>query len=330
VGPPFFQKSGANVPGPCHLKPNIENIEQILATSAETMRGSADNACKEVHLERDVPLFLYKKIHVSTVQDFLTILQQIAPEHLAEEWDNVGLLVGDPRQRVQRVLLALDPTSALIEQAAAEQFDLVITHHPIIFRPLKTVRTDTPVGQFIAAAVRNRISVIACHTNLDVIQNGVSDHFAQALGLTETRPLVPSRGGCDLGYGIGRIGTLPEPVSALTFLDRIRQVCSLPWLLEAGTRPEQVKIIAVCGGSCSELTETAFHQGADVFVTAEVKHSVARWAADAGLWLLDAGHFATEQPAMLIFRDLLQHHIAAHFGNITVDVAVQHSPLHLV
>jgi dinuclear metal center YbgI/SA1388 family protein len=266
---------------------------------------------------------------VPTIRDFLTILQQIVPTGLAEEWDNVGLLVGDPNQPVQRVLLALDPTIALIEQAAAERYDLVVTHHPAIFRPLKTLRTDTPTGRFVALAARNQIGVIACHTNLDSIQSGVSDHLAQALGLVDTRPLVPSRGECALGCGLGRIGILPTPTDARAFLDRLRQACSPPWILEAGIRPERVETVAVCGGSCSDLTEAAFNMGAEVFVTAEVKHSVARWAADAGIWLLDAGHFATEQPAMPIFRDMLRQHIEARSWNIAVDLAIQQPPLHL-
>lgn len=265
-----------------------------------------------------------------TIQDFLTILQQVVPAGLAEEWDNVGLLVGDPNQRVRRVLLALDPTTALIDQAAAEQYDLVVTHHPVIFRPLKAVRTDTPTGRFIAMAASKQIGVIACHTNLDSVQSGVSDHLAQALGLVESRPLVPSRGECAVGCGLGRIGRLPQPIDAGAFLDRLRQVCSPSWILAAGVRPEQVTTVAVCGGSCSELAEAAFNMGAEVFVTAEVKHAVARWAADAGLWLLDAGHFATEQPAMLVFRDLLQRHIEARCWEITVDLAVQPPPLNLV
>ncbi|WP_310599511.1 Nif3-like dinuclear metal center hexameric protein [Desulfobulbus sp.] len=264
-----------------------------------------------------------------TIRDILTILQQIVPAGLAEEWDNVGLLVGDPNQPVQRVLLALDPTVALIEQAAAERYDLVVTHHPAIFRPLKALRTDTPTGRFVALAARNQIGVIACHTNLDSIQSGVSDHLAQALGLVDTRPLVPARGECALGCGLGRIGILPTPVDARAFLDRLRQACSPPWILEAGIRPERVTTVAVCGGSCSDLTEAAFNMGAEVFVTAEVKHSVARWAADAGIWLLDAGHFATEQPAMPIFRDMLRQHIEARSWDIAVDLAAQQPPLHL-
>lgn len=264
-----------------------------------------------------------------TVRDFLTILQHITPENLAEDWDNVGLLVGDPHQPVHRVLLALDPTCALIDQARAGRYDLVITHHPVIFRPLKAVRTDTPAGRFIAAATGSQISVIACHTNLDSMQSGVSDHLAHALGLADTRPLVPSRQDCDHGCGLGRIGTYPAPVTADTFLARIRQTCTPPWILEAGPRPAQVATVAVCGGSCSDLAETALNQGADVFVTAEVKHSIACWAADAGLWLLDAGHFATENPIMVLFRDMLRQQTAIRGWDLAIETAAQPPPLRL-
>lgn len=264
-----------------------------------------------------------------TVRDFLTILQQVTPESLAEDWDNVGLLVGDPLQSVHRVLLALDPTCSLIDRAAADQYDLVVTHHPVIFRPLKAVRTDTPSGRFIANATRHRISVIACHTNLDSIPGGVSDHLVQALGVVDSRPLVTSRKGCGLDCGLGRIGAYTAPVEAETFLARLRQACEPPWILEAGQRPEQVTTVAVCGGSCSDLAETALNQGADVFVTAEVKHSVACWAADAGFWLLDAGHFATEYPAIALFRDTLRQLAAERAWDLIIDTIVEQSPLKL-
>ena len=264
-----------------------------------------------------------------TVRDFLTILQHITPEYLAEEWDNVGLLVGDPQQPVHRILLALDPTCALIDQARNGQYDLIITHHPIIFRPLKAIRTDTPAGRFITTAACGHISVIACHTNLDSIQGGVSDHLAQALGLVDSKPLVPSRKGCDLDCGLGRLGIYPAPITADAFLARIRQTCAPPWILEAGPRPDRVATVAVCGGSCSDLAEIAFDLGADVFLTAEVKHSVACWAADAGLWLLDAGHFATESPAMVLFRDTLRQQATDREWNVVIDTATQLPPLRL-
>jgi dinuclear metal center YbgI/SA1388 family protein len=267
--------------------------------------------------------------HVPTVQDFLVTLQQITPEHLAEDWDNIGLLIGDPGQTVHHVLVALDPTNALIEQAHVSGYDLVITHHPVIFRPVKAIRTDTPLGHFIQVATRNNISVIACHTNLDSIQGGISDHLASALGLVDSRPLLAARKGCDPACGLGRIGIYRSHLSPDAFLVRIRQACSPTWILEAGTRPEQVTTVAVCGGSCSDFAEIALQQGADVFLTAEVKHSVACWAADAGLWMLDAGHFATEYPAMMLFRDTLRQQASDQNWEVTIDIAIQQAPLRL-
>jgi dinuclear metal center YbgI/SA1388 family protein len=267
---------------------------------------------------------------VPIVQDFLNILQQITPENLAEDWDNVGLLVGDPQQPVHRILLALDPTCSLVELAGSGGYDLVITHHPIIFRPLKALRTDTPIGRFIANATRAGISVIACHTNLDAIAGGVSDILALALGLTETRPLIPAGNDCDSACGLGRIGRYSSAMTVEAFLASLRQACVPPWILEAGRRPQQVVTVAVCGGSCSEFAATALSQGADVFVTAEVKHSVARWAEDAGLWILDAGHFATENPAMAFFRNRLQQQAVDLGWDLEIDAADQQSPLQLV
>jgi len=267
---------------------------------------------------------------VPTVQDFLNILQQITPESLAEDWDNVGLLVGDPHQTVHRILLALDPSRALVDRARSGGYDLVVTHHPIIFRALKTLRTDTPIGRFIAGATRDGISVIACHTNLDVIEGGVSDILATALGLIHSRPLVRTTSGGDSHCGLGRIGTYPVPITAEDFLARVERACAPSWMLEAGQRPRQITTVAVCGGSCSDLAEIARSGGADVFVTAEVKHSVARWAEDAGLWILDAGHFATENPIIPIFRNRLRQQVVDLGWDIEIDTLDQQSPLRLV
>lgn len=264
-----------------------------------------------------------------TVRDLLTILHQITPESLAEAWDNVGLLVGDPNDPVHRVLLALDPTCPLIDHAAAGAYDLVVTHHPLIFKPLKAVRTDEPAGRFIATAIRHRIGVIACHTNLDATQGGVNDHLAQALGLTAARPLLPSHDGDGLDSGLGRIGTYPVPVDADVFLERVRRVCAPPWILEAGPRPTQVSTVAVCGGSGSDFAMMARQLGADVLVTAEIKHALACWAQDAPFWLIDAGHFATEYPALTLFRDTLRQQLQARSWDIPVDTAVQNPPLNL-
>ncbi|MGD9947467.1 MAG: Nif3-like dinuclear metal center hexameric protein [Desulfobulbus sp.] len=265
-----------------------------------------------------------------TVQDFLEILHQITPEHLAEDWDNVGLLVGNPRQPVHRILLALDPTCSLVEEAVRDRVDLILTHHPIIFRPLKALRTDTPTGRFIALAAQNQISVIASHTNFDSVPDGVSGHLARILGLQQLRPLLPSKNDCPETCGLGQIGTYSQPLSPETFLARIEQALQPPWLLEAGPRPEQVARVAVCGGSCSDFAEVAKRNGVDVFLTAEVKHSVARWAEEVGLWLLDGGHFATENPAMEPLRARLCREVEQRSWTLTIEVTRQNPPLRLV
>ncbi len=265
---------------------------------------------------------------VVNVQDLLNILQHIAPDTLARNWDNVGLLVGSPYNRVTSVLLALDPLPSLIAEAQEYSAELIITHHPAIFHPLKSLRTDRPEGRFIAAALRAGISVIGCHTNLDAACGGVNDVLARALGLTEILPLVPEKD--DPICGMGRIGRLPVQVSAQVFLHRLREAVPFPWLLEAGPRPASVAQVAVCGGSCSDLTRTAYSAGADIFITSEIKHDVARLAEEIGMWLLDGGHFSTENPAMSGLMELLADRMNQAGMDVRLHLARQEAPLRLV
>ncbi|WLE96709.1 MAG: Nif3-like dinuclear metal center hexameric protein [Candidatus Electrothrix communis] len=274
-----------------------------------------------------MPLFLFI---VVKVQNILNILQGIAPLDLAQSWDNVGLLVGSPDGRVTSILLALDPATALIAEAEQCNAELIITHHPAIFHPLKSLRSDRPSEKFLHAAVQTGIHVIGCHTNLDAAYGGVNDVLAQLLNLQETVPLLPDGGECSgKKTGLGRIGVLTEPVSSESFLEQLSAVLSPPWLLEAGSRPEQVSRVAVCGGSCSDISATALAAGADVFITSEVKHDVARWAEEAGFWLIDGGHFATEYPAMEGLRQLLVERLEASAMAVQVQCARQEPPLRL-
>ncbi len=276
-----------------------------------------------------MPLFLCTPVIVATVQNILNILQDIAADDLAETWDNIGLLIGSPRNRVTSILLGLDPTVDLLAQARNLEAELIITHHPAIFHPLKALRTDQPVGNFISSALQANINVIGCHTNLDATTGGVSDVLAQALGLVHTAPLV-SANNSGTNCGLGRIGNLQTPATADTFIAAINKALSPPWLLEAGPRPDTVSRVAVCGGSCSDFAETARLAGADVFITAEVKHAVARWAEEAGLWLIDGGHFATENPAMPALQSLLTGRLKQTDKTVQIHTARQDPPLKLV
>ena len=264
------------------------------------------------------------------VQDILDILEQIAPASLAESWDNTGLLVGDPDAPVQSLLIALDPVLSLFHEAASREANVIITHHPALFHPLHSLRTDQPVGSFIAQALRNNIHVIGCHTNLDSTIGGVSDVLAKGMQLQDITPLVAEKTAASTGCGLGRIGNCTDSIPPSRCIELLRKACNPPWLLEAGPRPAQVNRIAVCGGSCSEFAETAKKAGADLFITAEVKHSIARWAEEAGFWIIDGGHFATEHLIVDPFRQRLQQKLVQRNLKTKVYAARQQPPLILV
>ncbi len=266
-----------------------------------------------------------------TVQDILKILEDFAPVNLAESWDNVGLMVGNPEQRVSSILLGLDPTEDLITEAVSSNANVIITHHPLIFHPLKSLNTNTATGQFIARAISHSISVISCHTNLDSTTGGVSDILAEGLGLEQTKPLTYSSSDLSCEQcGLGRVGIFSTPVTPDDFIDRLKNTCSPPWLLASGSRPSIITKAAVCGGSCSELAPQAKNAGAQVFVTAEVKHNIARWAEQENFWVIDAGHFSTEQPAIIALEVMLQKQLNELSETIPVHSAIQASPMQLI
>lgn len=224
-----------------------------------------------------------------TTRDLLEVLDRLAPFDLAEGWDNAGLMIGAPDHQINGILIGLDPTESMIAEAIALGANTIVTHHPLLFKPAKTIRTDQPLGRTIAKALASDINIIACHTNLDVANNGVSDVLAQQLDLADCQPLTGNG-----AIGFGRIGDLGQPMAGDRLLAKICAVLRSSVLLVAGTIPSTISRIAVCGGSGSELAENALALGAQVYVCAEVKHSTARWAEMAGLCLIDAGHFATE------------------------------------
>jgi dinuclear metal center YbgI/SA1388 family protein len=260
-----------------------------------------------------------------TVKDLLEILEGIAPVDLAEQWDNVGLMIGKPDQEVTGLLLALDPTEEVLAEAKALGVNAIITHHPLIFHPLKAIYTDQPLGRFLQNALASEISVVGCHTNLDQAANGVNDVLAACLGMKESRPLVPKAepGNSVMNVGFGRLGNLAEPLSREAFIAKLGKALDLPVLRVAGQVPDEISTLAVCGGSGSELAETAFAQGAQVYVTGEVKHSTARWAEAAGFCIVDGGHFATENPVVESLADNLRRIFSERGLNIAVQTSAK-------
>ena len=252
-----------------------------------------------------------------TIKDLLAILDNFAAFGLAEKWDNVGLMVGSKEQQVHGIIVALDPTEEILTEAKECSADCVITHHPLIFNPLKSIYTNQPLGRFLQGALKSGTSVIGCHTNLDQTAGGVNDVLASGLGLVDLRPLVPAADQ-DMDIGFGRIGRLVEPLSREEFIGRLCDFFQLPGLRIAGGLPETITTVAVCGGSGSELAEKAMAGGAQVYITGEVKHSSARWAEAAGFCIIDAGHFPTENPMVDALVKMLEEKFSTQ--GITVPV----------
>lgn len=230
-------------------------------------------------------------------QVLMDAMNRIAPKKLAEEWDNPGLLVGSPQQEVERVLVCLDVSDEVIEQAVRQEARLIISHHPLLFHAIKAVRTDLPLGRRLEKLLKHDIAVFAAHTNLDSALGGVNDVLAEKIGLADIVPLeAPERVQEDTPPALGRMGTLPAPMTARDFAEQIRR--ALPTaavrLTEAGTHP--VRKVALCSGSGAEFISKAAFLGADAYVTGDVRYHDAQRAKESGIHLIDAGHFGTEFP----------------------------------
>ena len=234
---------------------------------------------------------------MTTVADILAFLDTLAPRSLKMDWDNCGLLCGRPGREVKTILVALDPFETVIDEAIRAEADLLVTHHPLIFRNgLMAVNEDTEAGRCVLKLVENGIAAINAHTNLDIAPGGINDVLAQTLGLNGIETIGEE--------GLLRRGTVPaQPLPQ--FLAHVKQALGCDGLRYVDGR-ENVHIVAVGGGACADEMQEALAAGCDTFVTSDVKYNQFRTAFQLGLNLIDAGHFHTENPAMPVLRDRLQ------------------------
>ncbi len=253
-----------------------------------------------------------------TVKEIEEALFKWAPRSLAEEWDNVGLQCGNPEADVETIAICLDITPASLSFALENGADLVISHHPLIFKPLSCLNLKNYTARLLAGFLRHEISVISMHTNLDSCTGGVNDRLCDLLEITDRHPLVPSKG--IPGVGLGRTGRLKKSMAQEEFLEYVRERLSLKCLPYAGRVSMSIRSVSVCSGSGSSLFDYALAEGVQAFVTAEIKHSVARKAEAEGVLLLDAGHFETEQPVVASISGFLTETGKAEGWNITVAV----------
>ena len=233
-----------------------------------------------------------------TVQDIRDLLNTLAPEDTAFEWDNVGLMVGDPNAEVRSILTALDCTDEVIAEAKIRGANLIVTHHPLIFHAPYSIVTGDPDGDRIMELIKSGIAVISMHTNLDRAAHGVNDVLADILGLRNIA-LLPG------GDNVCRMGNLPASMETDAFLNHVKTALNVDALRVSRTEC-RVEKVAVGGGACGEYLRAAHDAGCDAFVTADVKHHEYIEAAHLGLLLVDATHYATENVVIRPLADYLR------------------------
>lgn len=254
------------------------------------------------------------------IADVLAVLEAVAPPHLQESYDNAGLIVGNPELEITGVLCCLDSTEAIIEEAIAKDCNLVVAHHPIVFRGLKRLNGATYIERTVIKAIQHGIAIYAIHTNLDnVFKQGVNSKVAEKLGLVDTRILAPKSG--DPGIGAGLIGQLPQSMTETEFLSHLKLVMQTNCIRHTALRQKAVQTVAVCGGAGSFLLPEAMRQGADFFVSADFKYHEFFDAEDK-LVIADIGHFESEQFTIELLFHILQEKFptfALHLTNLNTN-----------
>jgi dinuclear metal center YbgI/SA1388 family protein len=259
------------------------------------------------------------------VKDIIKIMEHIAPPHLAEPWDNVGLLVGSEHAVVHRVMVTLDVTEAVIQQAVRERVNLIISHHPVLFKPAKEINDTTLTGSTLLNLIQRGISVYSAHTNLDKSKGGTDDTLAELLGLQDVSPLIPEVSreisappveeselyhDVDLGIGwgsLGRIGRLAEALSLEEYLRRIQQVLKAEAVDFIGDPAKKIKVVASCAGAGGDFIEDARKAGADLFITGEAKYHEWLPTLDGEMSIATFGHYSTEYPVIISLKQRLQN-----------------------
>ncbi|MGN1212079.1 MAG: Nif3-like dinuclear metal center hexameric protein [Candidatus Cryptobacteroides sp.] len=246
----------------------------------------------------------------NTVADVVAAIEKFAPLSIQEKWDNSGLCIGNPQAPVTSVLLALDCTPELVDEAVAKGADMIVTHHPLIFSGLKRITPEDQVGLAVMKAVAAGIAVYSAHTTADKVIAGVSGAMAARLGLLNVEILDLEEG----GTGLGTVGDLPEPLEASDVVAMVKERFGLKMLRCSKPSDRPVKRIAMCGGAGASLIPAAVRSGADLFITADVSYH--HFFTQEGFMIMDIGHYESEKEIV----DILFSLIKKNFPNFAVRI----------
>ena len=237
------------------------------------------------------------------VKEVLCALERFAPLPLQESWDNAGLQVGLTEAEVSGALLCLDVTESIIDEAVSRGCNLVVSHHPLLFRGLKTISDLTDVQRTVMKAIQQQVCVVSMHTNMDNARGGVNFHMAEKLGLADVVFMSPKRVG-DAECGSGVIGILPEPMASDDFVIKLKKTFDVECAQCNELLHRKISRVALCGGAGDFLLDDAVREGADAFVTGEM-HYHQYFGYEQKIQICVIGHYQSEQFTTEVFHDII-------------------------
>lgn len=235
------------------------------------------------------------------VKDIIEIIEDFAPVYLKEDFDNVGLMVGDREKEVKRILLSLDCTLEVIEEAKKKDVDLIITHHPLLFKKPSSITTETLVGKKIIELIKNDISLYSSHTNLDSASGGLNETIVNILGYESKELIEVNKNARNANEGLGRFIRLDEAIALEDLVRQVKEKLNINGL-KVVRASEEVKNIAVINGSGSSFFDLAYKRGADCIITGDTTYHFASDYKEMGVSIIDTGHFLSE---WIVFLEVL-------------------------
>ena len=248
------------------------------------------------------------------VRDIINVIEEFAPSSIQEGWDNSGLCIGSPDDEVTSILLALDCTPELIDEAVECGADMIVTHHPLIFSGLKKISSDDLVGRAVIKAIKNGISIYAAHTNADKVLSGVSGAMARRLGL-ENVSILADEGD---GTGLGVVGTLPQPLTSRQALELVKERFGLKVVKSSKPVEGPVTKVAMCGGSGASLIKAAQMAGAQLYISGDISYH--NFFTQNDFMIMDIGHYESEIDIVEILFSLIKKNFPTFAVRITQNL----------
>lgn len=233
------------------------------------------------------------------LNEIISIIEEKYPKILAYQWDNVGLLAGSGEKEIKKVLVTLDVTPDVVDEAINLGADLILSHHPLIFDGIKSFEENSAKTNMYVKIIRNNLAVYSAHTNMDRAESGINQRLSEILGLKNISVLEDET-------GLGRIGEVDE-TTLLEFTKMVKEKLSIKMVRVSGNLDAKISKVAVGSGACSDLYPLAIEKGTDVLITADLKYHTAIDSKSDGISIIDAGHYPTEIIVMDMFEEILKN-----------------------